>query len=308
MSRYFNESRRQTLDRATPATATKQSDLNRVLQEVTESVVIPEVKRETPLSACRKLSLPSGADQPLLLSRSDIPAPAMESYRALRTRLLRLQESKGLRSVILSSAVAREGKTLTSMNLALSCSRLNNYRVLVIDADLRTRGLTRLVGEPEGPGLSEILAGEAEYQDAIMATDSPNLYFLGAGSHSGQAPELYSGNQWRDLMSWCVQNFRLVIVDSPPILPVADFEQIVGCCEGVLIVVRAYQTQRELLKKIAGRIDQKKLIGVILNGIPATDTSEYGKGYSGAYVNAPAAAKRVEQETPADANEVETVG
>jgi polysaccharide biosynthesis transport protein len=296
------------VDRSTPSTTTKQADLNRVLQEVTESVVIPATKRESHLSACRKVRLPAGDDQPLLLSRADNPAPAMESYRALRTRLMRMQENQGMRSVILSSAVAREGKTLTSMNLALSCSRLNNYRVLVIDSDLRTRGLSRLIGNPAGPGLSEILAGEAEYQDAIMATDSANLFVLGAGAHSGQAPELYSGTQWKDLMSWCVENFRLVIVDSPPILPVADFEQIVGACDGVLIVVRAYQTQRDLLKKIAGRVDQKKLIGVILNGIPATDTSEYGKGYSASYIAPPPMAKKVEQEAPADAGQVETSG
>jgi polysaccharide biosynthesis transport protein len=296
------------VDRSMPGTATKQADLNRVLQEVTESVVVPETKRETALSGCRKLRLPSGNHQPLLLSRSDIPAAAMESYRALRTRLMRMQENQGLRSVILSSAVAREGKTLTSINLALSCSRLNNYRVLVIDTDLRTRGLSRLIGDPAGPGLSEILAGEAEYEDAIMSTDTPNLFVLGAGSHSGQAPELYSGNQWKELMNWCVENFRLVIVDSPPILPVADFEQIVGACDGVLIVVRAYQTQRDLLKKISGRIDQKKLIGVILNGIPATDTSEYGKGYSAAYAAPPLAAKDAEQAAaPTDAGQFESV-
>jgi polysaccharide biosynthesis transport protein len=308
MSRYFNQSRRQIVDRPMTTAATKQADLSRVLQEVTDSVIVPDTKKESRLSACRKLRLPAGSDQPLILSRSDIPAPAMESYRALRTRLMRMQDNQGLRSVILSSAVAREGKTLTSINLALSCSRLNGYRVLVIDSDLRTRGLTRLLGDPAGAGLSEILAGEAEYEDAIMATDNPNLYVLSAGSHSGQAPELYSGNHWKDLMSWCVENFRLVIVDSPPILPVADFEQIVGSCDGVLIVVRAYQTQRDLLKKVSARIDQKKLIGVVLNGIPATDASQYGKGYSASYTSPAPIAKNAEQESPTDARQVETVG
>lgn len=308
MSRYFNQSRRQVLDRALPTAPAKQADLSRVLQEVTQSVNIPETKRESFLGACRNLRLPVGSDQPLMLSRSDIPAPAMESYRALRTRLMRIQEKQGLRSVILSSASAREGKTLTSMNLALSCSRLDNYRVLVIDSDLRTRGLTRLLDDPGGPGLSDILAGKAEFEDGIMSTDNPNLYVLGAGSHSGQALELYSGKQWKELMNWCTENFRLVIVDSPPILPVADFEQIVGCCDGVLIVVRAYQTQRDLLKKMSARIDQKKLIGVIFNGVPATDTSEYGKGYSAAYVAPAPVSKNEKEESPDETGQVETLG
>jgi capsular exopolysaccharide synthesis family protein len=297
MSRYFNQSRRQIIDHAMPTAAAKQADLSRVLDEVTQSGTIPQVKKVIPLSACRKFSLPESSDQPLVLAKSDVAPQVRESYRALRTRLLRMQASVGLRSVILSSAMSREGKTLTSINLALTCSRLNSYRVLVIDCDLRTRGLTRLLGNPAGPGLSEILAGKAEYEDAIMATENPNLYVLGAGSLSMHAPELYAGTQWKELMSWCNENFKLVIVDSPPILPVADFEQIVGSCDGVLMVVRAYQTQRELLGKTVSRLDPKKLIGVILNGLPASETSEYATDYSGAYTDVASLPENQEQDS-----------
>jgi capsular exopolysaccharide synthesis family protein len=307
MSRYFNKSQRQLVDRSLPAAPSKQADLNRVLEEVSQLGIANEVKVAPVLSSCRKLRVLVSSGQPLLLPKSSVPEQVIESYRTLRTRLIRIQADQKFRSVIMSSAMAREGKTLTSLNLALSCSRINNYRVLVIDADLRTRGLTHLLGEPAGPGLSEILAGKAEYEDAVMATDSPGLYVLGAGGHPGQASEIFAGTQWKEFMNWATGNFRLVIVDSPPILPVADFEEIVASCDAVLMVVRAYQTRRELLKKTGARIDPKKLIGIILNGVPASDAAEYEDAYSAAYTEPPAVGENLDQETAQVARQVGTV-
>jgi Mrp family chromosome partitioning ATPase len=109
-------------------------------------------------------------------------------------------------------------------------------------------------------------------------------------------------------MNWATGNFRLVIVDSPPILPVADFEEIVASCDAVLMVVRAYQTRRELLKKTSARIDPKKLIGIILNGVPASDAAEYEDAYSAAYTEAPAVGENLDQETAHAARQVEAVG
>src|SRR5579864_131060 len=92
---------------------------------------------------------------------------AAEACRTLRTRLMRLQTAKGIRSIMITSAVPGDGKTLTSLNLALSWARLSNTRVLLIDGDLRSRGLTRLVGLPDTPGLSEVLSGANEFDRAI---------------------------------------------------------------------------------------------------------------------------------------------
>ena len=308
MSRYFNKSQRQILDRSTSASHSKQVDLTRVLEEVSQLNGPVEAKKPQPFSTCRRLRLPDGAGKPLLLPKSEVPEQAIESYRALRTRLMRLQVNQKLRSVVMSSAMAREGKTLTSLNLALICSRVNGYRVLVIDGDLRTRGLTRLVGDPGGAGLSEILAGKAEYEDAVMVTENSNLFVLGAGAHPGQASELYTGTKWKEFMNWCTDNFRLVIVDAPPILPVADFEEIVSSCDGVLMLVRAYQTRRDLLQKTVARIDPKKLVGIILNGLPASDAAEYADAYSAAYTATASVSENLEQEAAQAAGRVERIG
>jgi protein-tyrosine kinase len=295
MSRYFNQSR-PSFTRSDSLGTGKQADLKRTLQEVARVNLVAEEPLETRLSGCQRLRFPEISQGPLILSRTEVPTVALESYRVLRTRLLRLQATQALRSVILTSAVGGEGKTLTTMNLALCCSRLHDFPVLAIDADLRTSGLSRLLGDPQGLGLSNVLAGNTDYQDAISSTDYPNLYTMAAGSCSIPASELYSGSQWKDLMDWCSQTFRLILVDSTPVLPVADFEQIVSACDGVLVVVRPRRTPRELLKKLAGRVDLKKTVGVVFNGVSSSAMSRYASDYYlGAYTAPPAVNSETEQ-------------
>lgn len=305
MSKYFNQSRRQTIDRPVSNGAIKEADFRRVLEDVVPGSGDAEAAFGSRLGACRKLQLPESPNRPLIFGQKDISPVAVEAYRGLRTRLLKMQSAKGLRSVVVTSAVAGEGKTLTSMNLALCCARLHDYPILVVDSDLRTRGLSSLVGEPSGPGLSNVLAGEVEYEEAIMATHLPNLYVLPAGTSEIPAPELYSGGQWKEFVSWAQENFRLMVVDSPPVLPVADFEQIVSVCDSVLVVVRAQQTHRDLLKKTAARIDPKKLLGAVFNGANAGELDEYTMGYSGGYVVPVSKARNAEEKA---LEEVESTG
>src|SRR6202008_579428 len=112
---------------------------------------------------------------PLLTRTDDALVQAAESYRTLRTRLTRIQGTQGIRSVVFSSAMPGEGKTLTAMNLALCCAQIPSFKVLIVDADFRKRGLTHLLGSPTGPGLSELLSGTATYDQATVETNIPNL-------------------------------------------------------------------------------------------------------------------------------------
>jgi len=136
-----------------------------------------------------------------------------------------------------------------------------------------------LFGQPAWPGLANLLEGTAKYEEAILKTQNPNLFLLGAGMPSHPAPELFSSKKWKDLISWCSDQFQLIIVDSPPVLAVADFEQIVSACDGTLVVVRAFRTERDELRKAALRIDPKKLLGVVFNGAKATKQNEYMTAY-----------------------------
>jgi capsular exopolysaccharide synthesis family protein len=207
---------------------------------------------------------------------STLPASAVEAYGSLRTRVLKLKASKGIRSLMLTSSVSSEGKTLTSRNLAVSCAKLHNLRILVVDGDLRSRGLTRLLSIPEGPGLTDLLAGETTLDKAVLSTDHENLFVLGAGSMNAQPSELFASSLWAEFVASASQTYDMVIVDAPPIYSLPDAELISAGCDGVLMVVRALSTPREMAQKCASRIDKRKMVGIVLNELPSSGETDYG--------------------------------
>jgi capsular exopolysaccharide synthesis family protein len=190
---------------------------------------------------------------------------AVEAYRTLRTRLVKQQTRNGSRSLVITGSTQGEGKTLTSFNLGLCYAKIENWPVLLVDADLRTRGLSNLAGDPESKGLAEVLENGASYQSSILRTDVPNLYLLPAGETTTSPSELFSGARWKEFMGWASETFRLVLVDSPPALNLADFELIAARCESVMVVARARKTARESLTKVLAQIDPRKMAGVVFN-------------------------------------------
>lgn len=234
---------------------------------------------EVRLANCRSLRVPRDNERSFLTAQyNPTMQAAVEAYRTLRTRLVKQQTSKGTRSLVVTSALQGEGKTLTSLNLALCYAKIENWPVLLVDADLRSKGLSLAMGNPPAPGLSELLEGNGAAGDAIYKTDISNLWFLPAGSASAPPPELFSSSHWKDWMGWCSESFRMVIVDSPPTLNLADFELIAGCCESVLLVVRARTSQRDAIQKVLSQLEPAKLAGVVFNSTEQRDGSYYQYG------------------------------
>lgn len=280
MSKFFNE----TL-RARHSTLVVNGSNQPAMQEHTEAHFASKAQAAdvgaSRLESCRKMDVPPAELLHQQFKGGECLAIAEESYRALRTRLLRLRSAQGLRSVVITSATQGEGKTLTSLNLALSCAQLQDMRVLLVDADIRSRGLSRFLGLSAGPGLSEILAGQCEAPAAILATDSPNLYVLGSGTPSTPPAELLASSRWQELIAWCSESFKLIVVDSPPILNLSDVELITAACDGLLMVVRAQFAKRDVLHKSIQQIDGKKLLGAIYNAAEGT-SREYNYAYMSA--------------------------
>ncbi|HKM84438.1 MAG TPA: CpsD/CapB family tyrosine-protein kinase [Candidatus Acidoferrum sp.] len=275
MSKFFDES----LKSLTSAEALENPKVASVpdLGELTAAAPKDPTKdiSDSRLEQCGKIEIPLAEVFRAQFQGSKKLEAAEESYRALRTRLFHLRSAQGFRSLVVTSAVQGEGKTLTSLNLALCCAQLRDMRVLLIDGDIRSNGLTRLIGAQHDQGLSEVLAGECELQKAILATDLANLYVLPAGTPSMPPPELFAGRRWQELIGWCNEPFKLVLVDSPPALNLADVELITAACDGVLVVVRAQQTRRDALRKSASLIDAKKLLGVVYNGTAEGSHDQY---------------------------------
>ncbi len=276
MSRYFNETRK--ADKWTES-LTDKLDIQDLLSPNDGDKEVAEEPAETRLRAVRQLILPVHHDIPLLTRKDESLAPAAESYRTLRTRLLRMQASQGIRSIVFSSALPGEGKTLTTLNLALCCSQIPNVRVLAVDADFRARGLTQLLGSPTGPGLSELLAGKATHDEAVLATNLPNLCVLPAGAITESPAELFATARWKEFIGWASETFKIVLVDAPPAFPLADFELISAACDGVVFVIRGGSTNRELITRAAAQVDPRKLLGSVFNMSQDTHGSDY-RGYA----------------------------
>ena len=283
MSRFFNETQK-ARQRATIATDPVRLDVVSVMDAIKQGEVETTIPVEASSSNARQICVDNVVNGLITRGKKNgsLAHSAVEAYRTLRTRVMRLQASKGIRSIMLTSAVPSEGKTVTSLNLAHSCAQLNGVRILLVDGDLRSGGLTRLLEITERVGLSDVLSGKSLRDEALLTTEHPNLVILGAGSSCGQPAELFASPCWSEFNTWASQSFDVIIVDAPPISSITDAELIGAGCDGALLVVRALSTPRVMVEKCAGRLDKKKLIGIVFNGLsrgPENHYSYYGVSY-----------------------------
>ena len=265
MSRLFNQTKK-AQDWAVRGMLAEDPEVGPVIETMKEANSRVVDVALTRFQNCRKIQLAAANGHPLVTSEQISKGLAGEAYRGLRTRLMRLQTRNGVKSVVLSSTIPGEGKTLTTMNLALSFASLYDQSVLAVDADLRTCGLTALMGGVSGPGLAEALSGSAQFEEALVTTNVPNFYAIPAGKLKGSAPELFASERWKEFISWASESFKIILVDAPSVLPLADFELIAAACDGVLMVVRAQHTRREALRHVGAQLDNSKLLGVVYNG------------------------------------------
>ena len=189
---------------------------------------------------------------------------AGEQYRIIRTRIV--QHPDRPRIMAVSSAGAGDGKTVSSINIAGALALRDNANVLLIDADFRRAGVSSTLGLPDSRGLADTLSGSCSLQEAIVRVEQlPNLYVLTAGASEANPAELLDTDQWKSLCSTVREHFSFVIIDSPPIAAVADYELIQASCDGVIVVVRPDHTDRTLFNKAFELIPEKKRLGVVLN-------------------------------------------
>jgi polysaccharide biosynthesis transport protein len=200
-----------------------------------------------------------------------------ESFRTLRTNLL-FHESGGapLRTVVVSSAVPGEGKTTTASNLAVAYAQ-QGLRVLLVDCDLRKPRVNELFRIERKPGITELVLGQASLRETVRTFEAvENLYILPAGQLPPNPTELLGGNRMREVLNTLREEFDIVILDTPPLSGGADGAILGAMVDGVLLVVRAGQTDREQVRH-AGR--QLATVGANLLGAVMNDPDGEGERY-----------------------------
>jgi capsular exopolysaccharide synthesis family protein len=191
-----------------------------------------------------------------------------EYFGVLRTRLLNARAKAGFCSVLVASAQIQEGKTLICTNLAISLAQLARERILLVDGDLRMKGITTLLGLQRDSGLGDFLQGGAPFVACVRQTTLPHLSVSPAGnSPEALLPGLLEGPRWIEFLERAKQDFGLVIVDSVPIsAPIADFELLLGGCDTALLVVRLRKTKWTSLDMTSQRLNGK-LLGLVVNNM-----------------------------------------
>jgi capsular exopolysaccharide synthesis family protein len=203
--------------------------------------------------------------------------PGAEQFRTLRSRLYRMRESQPLQTILISSAIPAEGKTLVSSNLAYALVRQHGCHVLLIDADLRSPRVHTLLGAPAAPGLADYLQSTATELEITQRSSEEGLCFIPAGNHVTHPSELISSDRMKQFLDRVKPAFDWIIIDSPPALPVADASVLGGLVDGVLFVVRANSTPSEASQKACKELRDAHILGVVLN------TAEESAGYNSYY-------------------------
>jgi capsular exopolysaccharide synthesis family protein len=207
-----------------------------------------------------------------------------ESCRAMRTNILFSGAERSLKTLLVSSANQREGKTTSCIYLGTTMAQ-SGQRVLMIDTDMRRPRLHESLGVSRQHGLSNLILGDKDYEDVIKTTDIPNLYVLPCGPLPPNPAELLMTQRFRTVLEELTQRFDRIILDSPPVQAVTDAVVLSKLVDGVILVVRADKTQREDIRRSAKQIRDVKgwMSGVIVNEINTSDRSYYSYGYQYGY-------------------------
>ena len=214
--------------------------------------------------------------QSRLLSLTDSDSPTAEAFRLLGVRLRHLRRQRLLKTVLITSTIPQEGKSLVAANLACTLALRTHEKILLLEGDLRRPSLSQKFGLGRNPGLCECLQGAASLRANIYQLEGLNLWILPAGSTPSNAQELLQSGRLSALMDELATWFDWIVIDSPPVLPLADTSVWMRLADGVLLVTRQGTTEKRQLQRGLEALDHKKLIGALVNGSTnAADSSYY---------------------------------
>lgn len=209
-----------------------------------------------------------------------------QEVNGLRARFELKTENLKWRIIAVTSAVAGEGKSLASTNLAASLAATGVKRVLLLDFDLRNSDLARELGIPDKPGLAEFLSGTASYNDIVKNSIFNGLHIVTGGSRLSQPADLIAGKVFKELIEKVRGLYDYVIIDTPPVIPVSDTLNLRDIVDGFIMVIGANFTPYNLIKQAIEDIGEKRVLGVIINGIDL-ENQKYYKRYYGKYYSPP---------------------
>jgi capsular exopolysaccharide synthesis family protein len=207
---------------------------------------------------------------------------AAEQYRSLRARIKRAEGNRSIRAMVITSPAKGDGKSLTAANLALTMGQEFQQRILLVDADLRRPTVHRLFGLGDGPGLSDVLMGGAELNDVLVTLPEYHITILPAGTPPSHPAEMLGSASMRRTLDTLRTQFDRILIDMPPVAPLADLQIVAPQVDGVLLIIRAGVTPKPAIEQALAGLDMSKVLGLVLNESGGTISSRQayeGYGY-----------------------------
>jgi capsular exopolysaccharide synthesis family protein len=211
-------------------------------------------------------SLPfSVSPESRLVSVIDQDSPAAEAFRLLGVRLRDLGRTRPLKKILITSTIPQEGKTTVAANLACTLAHSTQQRILLLEGDVRRPALTQMLSLKGNPGICEWLRGDQKLTNCIYHLEDAGIWIMPAGSSPQNPLEVLQSIKLNALMAQLGDWFDSVIIDSPPVLPLADTSVWMRLADGIILVARQGITERKQLERGLEAIDSQKLIGALLN-------------------------------------------
>jgi succinoglycan biosynthesis transport protein ExoP len=220
--------------------------------------------------------------QPLVVVATEPTSPAAESYRSLRTSLQFARQERQLRSIVLTSPGVAEGKTATLANLGVVFAQAGE-RVVLVSCDLRRPRIGSFFALDEQEGLTSVLLGQRALEEAVLPVPGfERLSLLPAGPIPPNPAELLSSARAQGVFARLREHFDLVLIDSPPLLPVTDAAILSRYADATLLLAAAGQTRRGDLHRAVEKLDQvgATILGIVLNKVTRETGRTYGYSYS----------------------------
>ncbi|MCA8951674.1 MAG: CpsD/CapB family tyrosine-protein kinase [Planctomycetes bacterium] len=196
-----------------------------------------------------------------------------EQVRSLRNRLVAMNPDGEPKTLVVTSAVRSEGKTVSALNLAMAFAELEWHKVVVVDADLRRPSCERYLNMNQGPGFADVLLGHATLDEALRPAGYRQLQLLGAGSPVGNPAEVLGVTRIDGLFQRLKERFQYIVVDTPPVLPSTDAGVLSARADGTVVVVLLEQSLKGQTKD-AIRVLQDmggNVLGTFVNGVRGQD-------------------------------------
>jgi len=237
----------------------------------TPTAEVAQQKPERAVHLTAPVSLQYGKlspDNPFLVNLHDPHCPTAEEYRKLKSVLVKMTTGERFRNCLMvTSSVPNEGKSLTALNLALSLAQELDHTVLLVDADLRRPSVHRYLNVEQGVGLSEVLKGEAQLGETIIATGIGKLSIIRAGRSVDNPAELFSSQRTKDVLRELKERYpdRYIILDTPPVLPFAESRSLAHLVDGVLFVVMERLASQANIRDAVESLKGCPLLGMVYN-------------------------------------------